>query len=106
MACGMCKQGTMLGVWGHTHKMARLHNPPAIYMDVGRGAPGSDVHDLVTATHLAASGPYQRAWYEQRGFAVENIRETGLPQFDDVKVFPREYACAALKLDVNKPVIT
>ena len=94
-----------IAMWAKSNSVPCLHVPHAVYMDVGRGAAGTDVHDIVTATHLAAAGPYQRAWYEERGMKPENVRETGLPQFDHFPVHERTRARRLLKIDLARPVI-
>jgi hypothetical protein len=94
-------------LWAKVHDVACLHVPHAVYMDVEKGAPGSDVHDLITASHLAAAGPFQRAWYERRGFPPGNVRETGLPQFDAYARLTRSRKKARhmLRLDPHRPVV-
>jgi hypothetical protein len=67
-------------LWAKAKGVPCLHVPHAIYQDINRTKIGTDVHDLVTASHLAVAGPFQREWYEQRG--ASNVKETGLPQFD------------------------
>lgn len=69
-----------MALWARERDVPCLHIPHAVYQMINRTPLGTDVHDIVTATHLAVAGPFQREWYEQCG--AENITETGLPQFD------------------------
>ena len=116
-----------VALWCKVRGVPCLHIPHAIYQNVNRGPAGTDVHDLVTASHLAAAGPYQREWYEERseGWRVESggtelsplstlhspllIRETGLPQFDqlikELKRVSRERAQRLLKVNPFHPVV-
>lgn len=98
----------MTALWAKSEKVPCLHIPHAIYQDVNRGGIGEDIHDLITASHLAVSGSYQREWYEARGLSSDNIRETGLPQFDawaNLRM-TRERARRLLKIPSNASVIT
>jgi len=97
-----------MAAWASGNGKPCLHIPHAVYMDVGRGAPGTDVHDIITASHLACAGKYQREWYEERGFVPDNIREVGIPWLDSfAKVVPtRDNAIRLLGLRPNLPVIT
>lgn len=94
-------------LWAKQNKVPCLHIPHAIYQDVNRGPAGTDVHDLITASHLAAAGEFQREWYIRRGFSVENIRLTGLPQFDEwFRYKPdRDEARRKIGLDLARPVV-
>lgn len=97
----------LAALWAAANGVPCLHVPHAIYHDVNRGGVGSDVHDLITASHLAAAGPFQREWYARRGFPPERIRETGLPQFDrwtDMRM-ERARARRLLKVDARRPVV-
>ena len=93
--------------WGAANGVPVVHVPHSVYLDAGRGAPGTDVHDIITASHIAAAGPFQRKWYEIRGMPPENIRETGFVHFDKVAtVVPnRKLACHLLGLDPRRPVV-
>src|SRR3990170_3321884 len=71
-----------MAAWASGNGKPCLHIPHAVYMDVGRGAPGTDVHDIITASHLACAGKYQPEWCEERGFTPDNIREVGIPWLD------------------------
>lgn len=93
-------------LWAKERGVPCLHIPHAIYMDTGRGAPGTDIHDLITASHMVTAGPYQTEWYTNRGMPIENLRETGLPQFENKNVMPRERARQLLKLNPRLPTIT
>ena len=96
-----------VALWAKHNNVPCLHIPHAIYQDVNRGGPGTDVHDLITASHLASAGHFQTAWYRARGFPAQNIRETGMPQFDEwAKMLPdRNKARRALGLDNSRPVV-
>lgn len=94
-------------MWGRANGVPVVHVPHSVYLDSGRGDPGTDIHDIVTATHIAAAGPFQRKWYETRGMPSENIRETGFVHFDKMAtVSPnRKLACHLLGLDPRRPVV-
>lgn len=98
-----------VALWARQAGVPCLHVPHAIYMDWEKGPPGSDIHDLITASHLAAAGPFQRAWYEARGFPSHMIRETGLPQFDawagGSTEKDRERSRKLMRLDGRDPVV-
>jgi hypothetical protein len=96
-----------LAFWCKAHGKSCLHVPHAVYFNYERGAVGTDIHDVVTATHLAAAGPFQREWYEKRGFDPQHIVNTGIPRFDKIMSIPRnrERACSVLKLNYRKPTI-
>lgn len=99
----------LAALWARKAGVPCLHVPHAVYMDEDdRGAPGEDVHDLITASHLAAAGSFQREWYGERGFPTSGMRETGLPQFDPWATMSpdRERARRLLKLDHHRPVLT
>ena len=98
----------LAALWARAHGVPCLHVPHAIYLDnPGRGPAGTDVHDLISASYLAAAGPYQRGWYEERGAVPDNIRETGLPQYDKWAMikFGHEQARAILKAERLRPLI-
>ncbi len=91
--------------WCKSHNTPCLHIPHAVYVDgPGRGAVGTDIHDVVIASDIAVAGSYQEEWYGERG---GKTRITGLPQFD--RLFnlniPREKARQLLGLDTNRPVV-
>ncbi len=92
-------------LWARQRRVPCVHVPHAIYQDVNRGPAGTDVHDLITASHVAAAGPFQAGWYRQRGEA--DIKETGLPQFDRWHNFQADKPRARklLKLNGDGPVI-
>jgi hypothetical protein len=94
-------------LWARARQVPCLHIPHAIYQDVGRGPAGTDVHDLITASFLAAAGPFQRRWYEMRGFPSEQIKETGMPHFDKWYTLPmdKRKARKMLQLDPGRPVV-
>jgi hypothetical protein len=99
----------VVALWAASRGIPCLHVPHAIYQDVNRGPAGTDVHDLITASHLASSGPFQSRWYQQRGMASTQINETGLPQYDVWANLQTDKAKAKkrfTKFDPRKPVIT
>lgn len=93
-------------LWAAKRQIPCLHVPHAVYLDIEKGQPGDDVHDLVTASHLAVGGWFQRDWFKVRG--AKRIAETGLPQFDKMATLPKDQARARrqLGLDLYKPVVT
>lgn len=94
-------------LWAKARGVPCLHIPHAVYQDINRGEIGTDIHDLVTASHLAAAGPFQANWYHQRDEQLK-IKVTGLPQFDwwiGMKM-DRQRARRLLKLDPSQPVVT
>jgi len=101
-----------VALWCKARSVPCLHIPHAIYQNVNRGPAGTDVHDLITASHLAMAGPFQRGWYQERAMmqqAKVEVRETGLPQFDqlvkELKRVDRKRAQRLLKVDPLKPVV-
>lgn len=99
-----------VAAWAKQAGAPCLHIPHAIYLDSNWvGQSGTDVHDVITASHIAVAGPFQQAWYEQRlgkGQMVQ-INPTGLPQFDPWMHMPvnREIARQLFGLDQNRPVV-
>jgi len=99
-----------VAAWARHAKVPCLHVPHAVYLDSPWvTAPGTDVHDIITASHLCVAGPFQKEWYSTRlseGQTLE-IRETGLPQFDPWVHLPTNRALARqlLGLDANRPVV-
>lgn len=94
-------------LWAKTRGVPCLHIPHAVYQDINRGAVGTDIHDVVTASYLAAGGPFQAQWYFIRDQKL-GIKVTGLPQFDwwvEMKL-DRQRARRALKLNDKQPVVT
>ena len=94
-----------VALWAKAHHIPCLHIPHAVYIDgFGRGPIGTDVHDLVTASHIAVAGPYQDTWYSSRG---GHTRLTGLPQFDKWATprVPREQAHSLFGLSSDRPVV-
>ena len=97
----------LLAFYARKRQIPVLHIPHAIYFDTPeRGPIGTDVHDLVTADHLAAAGPFQAQWYHTRD-PKQHIYMTGLPQFDRLahQKRDRERACKLLHLDPYKPIL-
>jgi hypothetical protein len=98
----------LLALWAKAHSVPVLHVPHAIYLETEeRGPAGSDVHDLVTATHLAAAGPFQAQWYRERSPDLA-IYVTGLPQFDRFakpRTIDRARAAKLLHLDPAIPTM-
>lgn len=95
-----------VALWAKSRGVPCLHIPHAVYMDgFGRGPIGTDVHDLVTASHICTAGPYQDAWYRARGGST---RVTGLPQFDRLakQIISKERALELLGLSPHRPVVT
>lgn len=95
-------------LWAKGHKVPCLHVPHAIYQMVNRTKLGTDIHDLITASHLAVSGPFQREWYLRCGAKPEQIIVTGLPQHDGWarrNTISQAQARMMLKLDQNGPPV-
>lgn len=98
----------VFALWAKQNNVSCLHVPHAVYQDINRGPEGTDIHDMITASHLAAAGEFQSEWYQKRGFSKDNIRLTGLPQWDswaNVK-YDRKRAFRLLKLDYNIPTVS
>lgn len=100
----------LVALWARANQVPCLHIPHSVYQPVNRTEPGTDVHDLLTASHLAAHGPYQRDWYLALGFPADRIRITGSPRLDAWATnewnLTRETARAALGLETGRPVVT
>lgn len=91
--------------WGFAHSVPVIHIPHSIYLPVEKGAPGDDIHDIMSASHVVVGGMYQAEWFAHRG--MTNILPLGLPQFDNLyktKPNPR-IAKEHLGLDVYTPVL-
>jgi hypothetical protein len=70
----------MVAQWARGVGVPCLHIPHAIYIDgFERTSLGTDIHDIVTASHIVTAGPYQDNWYTARGGCTHPI---GLPQHD------------------------
>ncbi len=95
-------------LWARTRGVKCLHVPHAVYQEGTRSSVGTDIHDVVTASNLAAAGPYQRAWYEKRGMDSFNVKEIGLPQWDKwaEQKNDRARAFRLLKLKPFIPTVT
>jgi UDP-N-acetylglucosamine 2-epimerase len=93
-------------LWAQKHPIPCLHVPHAVYLQIEKGDPGDDVHDLVTASHLAVAGWFQKDWYKARG--ARHIVETGLPQFDKLAALPLDQKRARMQLGLepHKPTVT
>lgn len=102
----------IIALWAKARNVPCLHVPHAIYLDTNeRGAPGTDIHDMISSSHIAVSGPYQAKWYAERAklqHVKPGIVVTGLPQFDRLARprMDRAQSHYLLKLDPKRPVIT
>lgn len=98
----------LAALWAKARGVPCLHVPhsPA-YQDVNRGAPGTDIHDMITASNLAAAGPYQAEWYKTRGMPDAAIEITGSPQFDKWAAVELDQRLARqrLGLPLTRPVV-
>jgi hypothetical protein len=81
----------MAALWAKARGVPCLHLPHAVYLEQKNRAPvGCDVHDLVTSSHLACAGWFQRQWYFERGFPSDHIFEVGVPRMDKMCAMLRE----------------
>ncbi len=101
----------VLALWARARGKACIHVPHAVYQDINRTPTGTDVHDLITATHIAVGGEFQQKWFEERNRkARAGIHATGLPQFDKWATRqPMEQVKARRALNVaidSRPVVT
>lgn len=98
----------LIALWAKGNGVPCLHVPHAIYIDeIDRGPIGSDIHDIVTASHLASSGDYQSQWYKKRGMRPENIRETGIPALNKQVVgMHKGRSSRLLGLNPSLPTVT
>jgi len=72
----------LAAMWARARGVPCVHVPHAVYVDhPWRGPLGSDIHDIVTASHIAAASPYQARWYHERTGDSE-IQITGAPRWD------------------------
>lgn len=95
-----------LALWGNAHSIPVLHVPHAIYLETDdRGPAGTDIHDIVTAGHLAAAGTFQAQWYHARDPELK-IYLTGIPQFDRLAKIRVDRARAAKLLHLNPALPT
>jgi len=67
-----------------------------------------DLHNRVICDWIAVAGEYMKEWYMDRGVDEGRIRVTGHPQWDRFTTMQRDrrWACAMLKLDHKRPVVT
>ena len=81
---------------------------PFILETSGTGEIGSDVHDLITASHVVCNGPFQAEWFLNVALIKIIYILTGLPQFDKLAKhkFTKEQACRVLGQTTNRPVVT
>lgn len=94
----------MMCEWANLKGIPSVHVPHSIHIqNINRGKVGTDIHDIVTASHLASSGTKQTKWYTRRGMSPTNTIEVGYLPFDtqDYDDFPREF----LGIDNDMPVI-
>lgn len=97
-----------MAMWGQANGVPVLHVPHAIYRFVNRTEFGTDIHDIISASHLAAAGPFQKEWYTKLGMNPDNIFETGMPHFDpwvNRPRLPKNVARQKLGLAPHKPTI-
>lgn len=101
-------QMRVIAMWAASRSVPCVHIPHSVYQDINRTEPGTDIHDIVTASYVAVGGWYQRAWYESRGVPPDRIRETGLPQFDawPPPIMDRARARRLLKVNAKTPVVS
>lgn len=97
-------------LWARNNNSKCLHVPHAVYIDnqYERGPAGTDIHDIVSATHIAVAGSYQEAWYRKRSADVD-IRMVGAIQFDRIgSGIIRDKATAKHMLGIPEttPVVT
>lgn len=101
-------------LWARSRARPCLHVPHAIYLpNPERGQRiGDDVHDLVLADRVAAAGPYQETWFQDRYRHWQlpaQIRITGLPQFDQflkrLQGLPRARARRLFQLKQHRPTV-
>lgn len=98
----------LVALWARTRGIPCLHVPHAIYVDhPWRGPLGTDIHDVVTADHIAAAGPFQAEWYRARSNDAE-IRVTGAPRWDWIASWnvSKEKARRLLHIPDSSPVLT
>lgn len=98
----------LIAMWAAENGIPCIHVPHAVYIDVEKGNPGDDIHDIITATYLAAASPFQAEWYAMRGFPPDNIVITGSPKFDKFSGLPinKRRAQGMLGLNPRRPVVT
>ncbi len=97
-----------VSMWARERKVPCLHVPHSIYINSeGVGKPGTDIHDIVTSSHICVAGHYQAQWYVQRGVKKEQLLVTGLPQFDHWYTIKtnRQLAIDLLNIDPDLPTI-
>lgn len=71
-----------VALWARERGIPCIHVPHAVYQDINRTEPGTDIHDIITSSHIATGGTFQRAWYEAMGADPAIIRDTGMPHLD------------------------
>lgn len=97
-----------VALWAQKRGVPCLHIPHAIYLEHDeRTSVGTDIHDLITASHIAVAGSYQHDWFIERKVDTSAMRITGLPQFDRLAAthISHDRACRLLKMDTSRPVV-
>jgi len=90
--------------WANMRGVKSIHVPHDIHVqDINRGEVGSDIHDIITASHIATSGKPRTEWYLERGAPYNNVVEIGYLPFDtiDIDSNPRGF----LGIEDDRPVI-
>lgn len=91
--------------WCGRKKIPAIHVPHSHYFEIWRDTKGWDIHDVVTASHVAAINEVQAKWYQSRG--ARYVKVCGKPSWDQWSKWsvPTEKARKLLGLEIDKPTI-
>ena len=100
-------------LWGAENNVPCIHIPHSVYIDMPyeRTDVGTDIHDLITESHVVVASDYQKQWFLDRGMPEENIFITGTVKSD---LLLRDYNPSAITAEnaktmlgvSGKPVVT
>lgn len=91
--------------WGLGKGLPVIHIPHSHYFEVWRDEKGWDIHDVVTATHIAAINKVQAKWYQSRG--AKHVKVCGKPEWDQWSKWsvPTAKARKLLGLELDQPTV-
>lgn len=92
--------------WTNAKGIPAIHVPHAHYFGLWRDERGWDVHDVVTAPHIAAINDVQARWYQARG--ARHVRVCGRPEWDTWAKWnvPTAKARKLLGIELDQPTVS
>jgi len=91
--------------WCRAKGLPVIHTPHSHYFEVWRDEKGWDIHDVVTASHVAAINEVQAKWYQARG--IGHVKVCGRPEWDQWAKWsvPTDKARKLLGLELDQPTV-